>query len=175
MGVDIVGKDPSSQIGRYFGRNWSSWIPLAAYMIDVVPQAANHCRHWFSNDGDGLDASQAHALADALEFEIASGRCKAYARARKAQIDALQAEVDASPDLACPICDGSGIWVVPAIDVHNPFPFDAPAGSKISCWRCGGTGSVRPDGPYQWHSVLSVENVKRFIAFLRDCGGFAIW
>jgi hypothetical protein len=33
MGVDILGKDPSSEIGRHFGRNWFTWEPLADYIL----------------------------------------------------------------------------------------------------------------------------------------------
>jgi hypothetical protein len=161
MGVDIIGKDPSSQIGRYFGRNWWAWGPLADYISETVPHIAAQCRHWMSNDGDGLNALEAKALADALESEIASGRCEAYGRARQAEM--------VEP---CPVCDGAGIRVVSAIDTNCPFPIKVPVGITISCWRCHGAGSIRPASP---SSSLSVETVSSLIPFLRDCGGFEIW
>jgi hypothetical protein len=86
VGFDIVGRNPSSEIGAHFGMTAGGWAPLANYIIETVPEIAAECRHWHSNDGDGLDAPEAEALARSLEAEIASGRCMAYARARRAQM-----------------------------------------------------------------------------------------
>jgi hypothetical protein len=36
------------------------------------------CRHWFSNDGDGLNAVDSRTLADALEALVKSGHFAAY-------------------------------------------------------------------------------------------------
>ena len=83
MGFDIVGRDPSSEIGAHFGMTVDGWPPLADYITETVPEIAAKCRHWYFNDGDGLDAPDAKTLANALEAELASGRCMAYARSEK--------------------------------------------------------------------------------------------
>ena len=53
---------------------------MADYCIRVAPDICAPCKYWHSNDGDGLDAAGALALADALETEIDAGRTEAYAR-----------------------------------------------------------------------------------------------
>jgi hypothetical protein len=66
MGMDIYGRKPTSKRGKYFGNNIGSWHALARYCNTVAPDICAACRHWHTNDGDGLDAAGAVALADAL-------------------------------------------------------------------------------------------------------------
>ena len=174
MSFDIVGRDPSSEIGAYFGMTGGGWTPLADYIIETVPEIAAKCRHWYYNDGDGLDAPEAKTLANSLEAEIASGRCMAYVRARRAQMVAVHAQVAALPDQSCSACASTGLRVVSESDHDCPFPVDAPVGGEISCWRCEGYGVARPDDPYKYRDILSPNIVREFVAFLRDCGGFSI-
>jgi hypothetical protein len=174
MSFDIFGRDPSSEIGVHFGMTGGGWTPLADYIIETVPEIAAKCRDWYSNDGDGLDAPEAMTLANSLEAEIASGRCMAYARARRAQMVVVQAQIAVLPDQSCSACAGTGLRVVRESDLDCPFPVDVPIGSKISCWRCDRFGSVRPDDPYRYHNILTPNVVREFVAFLRDCGGFSI-
>jgi len=152
MGMDVVGrKNPDA----YFRNNVWNWRPLADYACAIAPEITQHCRHWQSNDGDGLNKKNSEALADVLEQEIKSGRCEAYAKIRQAEIDAL-------PNEACWLCDGTG--------KRKPAP--KSGAGHVECNNCDGTGSVRPDDA---HYPFSAENVQRFVTFLRECGGFKIY
>lgn len=79
MTMDVYGMKPTSARGRYFGANLSGWCALADYALEVAPEVCAPCKYWGANDGDGLDAAGAIALADALQTEIKSGRTAAYA------------------------------------------------------------------------------------------------
>lgn len=74
MGMDVYGKAPNNQIGEYFRRNIWHWPPLAQLCIDTAPEVCARCRHWFSNDGDGLDADDAAELAIALQIRLNANR-----------------------------------------------------------------------------------------------------
>jgi hypothetical protein len=82
MGMDVCGKKPTTEEGKYFRNSIWFWLPLADYMYEVTPTITAKC-NWELNDGDGLDEADALALAQALDAEILSGRCSAYASANK--------------------------------------------------------------------------------------------
>jgi hypothetical protein len=81
MGMDVIGRKPTSKRGEYFRNSIHSWHPLADYCISVAPDICAACKHWHGNEGDGLDAVGATALADALQAELDNGRTAAYAAA----------------------------------------------------------------------------------------------
>src|SRR5262245_18574844 len=81
MGFDVCGRNPSNEAGEYFRNNNWWWRPLAVYACDVAPGVAGRCKHWHTNDGDGLNNEDSITLADALQAEVDSGRCLSY-RAR---------------------------------------------------------------------------------------------
>ena len=152
MGMDVVGrKNPDA----YFRNSVWNWRPLAAYACDIAPEITQHCRHWQSNDGDGLSEKNSKALADVLEQEIKSGRCETYAKIRQAEIDALPSEV-------CFLCEGTGRRKEPPLS----------GAGNVPCNGCNSTGSRRPNDV---NYPFSVENVERFVKFLRKCGGFKIF
>jgi hypothetical protein len=45
----------------------------------IAPDICAPCRYWHSNDGDGLDAAGAAALAEVLRKEVYAGRTANYA------------------------------------------------------------------------------------------------
>jgi hypothetical protein len=157
MGFDVFGHAPRSERGKYFGNTIWWWCPLANYCQHVAPDVCEPCRHWYSNDHDGLDDAAAIALADALNVEILAGRTLCY---EKRYMDALEA----APDVLCDWCDGTGI--------RQPVPKRGagdPNNGGFRCNACDAEGHVRPlDYPF------STENVADFVAFLKDCGGFSI-
>ena len=81
MGMDVYGHNPTTEDGSYFRNAIWEWDPLADYICHKAPwDIVGKCDFWHSNDGDGLDASAALALAAFLQAEIDSGRCEQYAR-----------------------------------------------------------------------------------------------
>ena len=66
MSMYVVGRAPTSERGKHFGNSIHWWHPLAAFCQHVAPEIASGCKDWHTNDGDGLDADAARALADAL-------------------------------------------------------------------------------------------------------------
>ncbi len=79
MGMDLNGRNPTGKCGEYFRNDIWSWPHLASYCNMIAPDICTPCRCWYTNDGDGLDAAGAVALADTLEAEINAGRTAVYA------------------------------------------------------------------------------------------------
>lgn len=160
MGMDVVGNKADTEEGKYFRSNVWWWHPLADYCCEVAPEITAGCKYWHSNDGDGLNAADSLALAEALQAEIDSGRTDAYAK-RYASAQEMM------PNEPCTICAGTGTRPpVPATGAGDP-----KAGG-IVCNGCNGTGHVRP---FKASYPFDVDNVREFVAFLRGCGGFKIF
>ena len=160
MGMDITGRKPTGERGQYFRNNVWWWHPLADYCITVAPDICAACKHWHTNDGDGLDAAGAVALAEALENEISAKRTENFERWHTSAREM-------APNEPCNICAGTG--------VRTPDPHRDAGDLKeggIKCNKCQGSGYVRP---WASHYPFSTENVAGFIAFLRESGGFSIW
>lgn len=158
MGMDVYGKNPRTETGRYFRNSVWWWRPLAQYACEVAPNVTTGCTYWHTNDGDGLNKRDSNLLADLLQAELDSGRCEAYAQTREAELAAL-------PDETCYLCEGTGTRQRP------PHTGAGKPASGIVCNRCAGKGVVRPDATVY---PFEVDNVRAFVAFLRDCGGFQI-
>lgn len=159
MGMDVIGKAPTSDTGEYFRNNVWWWRPLARYVCDVAPAITSKCHAWQTNDGDGLGAADAIALAATLERAIAAGETAAYAEAHAAKLAALKEE-------PCDLCHGTGTRP----DGLERFGAEWLKASN-GCNGCQGKGT-RPN----WDSYypFTVENAQEFVAFLKDCGGFEI-
>src|SRR5262245_55879516 len=175
MGMDVYGKKPTAPEGEYFRRSVWGWRPLADLVLDMCPEEAAPCptEFWHSNDGKGLNAKQADALADALERRITNGSVTAYIKLRDDYIADM-------PNEPCDQCGGTGIRCdAVGQDMKQPIPADATwrsrphprAGLKGWCNGCDGRGVNRP-----WADSYSLykDDVIEFVAFLRECGGFEI-
>jgi hypothetical protein len=155
MGMDVHGRRPTGPRGRYFGNTIWEWHPLARYCNLIAPEICAPCKHWHYNDGDGLDAAGAIALADALEKEIKAGWAAAYGNFEICQRDANGGK-----------------------ELHEVTLFNAISQTMIP-------GEWTEATSAESHAVVPVarlrepsdfvENVAGFVAFLRECGGFAIW
>jgi len=160
MGMEICGKNPTTEEGKYFVNGASRWHPLADYVATVAPDIAARCKYWHTNDGDGLDAEDSLALAVSLQAEIDAGRTARYERLYRGR-------QEAAPKVPCWLCEGMG--------TRRPVPLVGagdPKNGGIRCNACDGNGVVD-----DWVTFypFSAENVRRFVAFLRDSGGFEIW
>lgn len=159
MGMDVIGRAARSKTGEYFRNNAWWWRPLANYCVEIAPQITAARKYWQSNDGDGLDDAGALKLADALQVELDAGRTLLF---EKRYMGALEM----TPNEPCRLCGGTGVRLpVPQVGAG-----DLAKGGLI-CNACHGEGHVRPVATAY---PFSVENVREFVAFLRDCGGFEI-
>jgi len=188
MGFDIIGCRPSSEVGKYFCNNVWNWRPLAHYCYEIAPDITKHCREWHTNDGDGLDADQALALAARLDAEVRAGCTEQHARRHESVREMM-------PTKPCWLCGGTGTRKPPSgrgiAEASDALDFDSngeivirgnlidkncPIGpgdmkTGVKCNACRGEGFTRP---FAAHYPFTVENVRNFVAFLRECGGFQI-
>ncbi|MGE5761853.1 MAG: hypothetical protein ACM37V_15995 [Gemmatimonadota bacterium] len=151
MGMDVYGKKPTAEVGRYFRNNVWYWHPLWDYVTEVSPDLAAKVEYAYSNTGDGLGARDSETLARILTAELDSGRTAEYESQYKATIAAL-------PDDECWHCHGTGTWTEVAV--------------RTGCNVCAGTGKVRPWAA--WKSFVA-DNVAEFRDFVAASGGFEIW
>jgi hypothetical protein len=151
MGFDVGGVAPRSEMGKCFSRNAFWWSPLWSFCVHVAPDIIPEDNGGYFNQGWGLDAAGAIALAGRLKEALDDGYVAEYEVLRQATLDAL-------PDEPCDHCDSTG---------KRTWSY----GERI-CLNCKGTGIMRP---FVTLSPFSEENVRDFAAFLRDCGGFEIW
>ena len=154
MGMDVFGKQPISETGKYFRNNVWWWHPLWSFCEcaadDLIPE--DNSGH--ENSGWGLDACQSAQLATRLETLLECGVVRGYSEARTAALAA-------QPDQDCAICAGTGKRkAVPQMGAG-----DQP------CNGCDSSGQVRP---WSANYPFDEDNVREFAAFLRDCGGFEI-
>jgi hypothetical protein len=159
MGMDVYGKNATTERGEYFRNNVWWWRPLWDYCESVYPACYGIDGH--SNSGAGFDEAGALALRAVLLDEIESGRTAEYAHQREVFLNAL-------PDEPCSFCDGLGI-----VEVKEGW-FDYVEGQvtfRDPCNSCKGTKTKRP---FDCNYPFSVENVQEFCDFLETCGGFEI-
>ena len=154
MGMDLVGFEPTNDVGAYFRRNICRWHPLASLVQEIAPDIAELCDSWYTNDGCGLGTDEAIKLADLLDQAIATGMVSEWIKG----LLAWQADL---PDEECVACHG---------DVGNK-PSGNGAASN-ACLVCKGRGHYRPSAALV---VLDVDDVREFSTFVRASGGFAIW
>ena len=170
MGMDVFGRNPTAKEGEYFRNNIWYWRPLANLCQSGAPKICAGCEHWQSNDGDGLDAEAALALAAVLEGLLADGTIARMVADRDRYLAGL-------PDETCELCDGKGvrtdeIAVNAGMDKQVITEEGHPrCGQTGWCNSCDGRGTKRP---FLTHYPCDVENVAEFAAFLKSCGGFSI-
>lgn len=154
MGMDVYGKAPLDERGKYFRNNIWWWHPLWDYCMALEGSPIPQNNHGHTNSGWGLDAEDSLVLSLLLFQEIDSGRTKEYEEAYMAQLNSL-------PDEDCPLCGATGMRAKP--------PTTGP-GDRL-CNGCQGSGVIRP---FETSYPFSEENVKEFAEFLESCGGFEI-
>lgn len=171
MGFDVIGNKAEDEVGGYFRNNVWWWRGLWRYCEQVGEDIIPEDNNGQYNDGWGLDAEASAKLADVLQAEIDSGRCKAYEESYKAHLAAI-------PDEPCKYCDATGIrtdevGVRDGLDKQPVTTEGHPRFGEIgTCNACNGVGHSRP---FATAYGFSVENTQEFATFLKNCGGFEIW
>jgi hypothetical protein len=166
MGMDVYGTS-----GNYFRNSVWSWRPLADYIQHVAPSVFRKCESWHTNDGFGLNSTDALKLADILKNELASGHTHAYEERYKAHIKSLPRE-------HCEHCNGTGVRT-DKVGQDSGMPLRAisntaghpRAGQTGWCNACDGHGT-QPN--FLSYYSFRVDNVAEFIDFLEESGGFKI-
>lgn len=167
MGMDVWGREPSSEQGKYFRNNVWWWRPLWDYCCDigaaVISEKLQRAGHF--NDGEGLDGPGAVRLAHLLKEELATGRTAIFAAERDAVLAAL-------PQHECTYCNGSGSRTDEVgIRMKMPERMNNYTGKPGWCNGCDGAG--KKDDEEKSYG-FSVENVEEFVTFLEHCGGFKV-
>ena len=153
MGMDVYGKNATTEKGEYFRNNVWWWHPLWDYCCEVYPPCREISGH--TNDGHGLDDMEAKELSEILLREMREGRTAEYERSYMAELEAL-------PKVQCEICKGTG---------QREDGYFGVEWKQKGCNGCNGEGTKKA---FATSYPFSVENVKEFAEFLADSGGFEI-
>jgi len=171
MGMDVYGKQPTSEAGEYFRRNVWGWHPLWEMCEDLFPTIAGQVECGHTNDGDGLDAVLSVDLGTGLTEAVADGRVAGWIAQRNAHVAAMPME-------PCLICDSTGIRtdeIGVKMGQHDKALSKEKAiilGREFGwCNGCDGDGEKMP-----WMASYEVESddAVEFSEFLAACGGFEI-
>lgn len=160
MGFDVYGKNPKNEKGEYFRNNVWWWHPLWDYCLDNHSSITEKVKYGHSNDGDGLDSSDAYKLGILLRQDYFSGFAKDYEIKYKNYIDSL-------PKEDCTVCKKSGVLTFKSKTADS----DEEISETSKCGNCDGTGLAD-----QWikNYPFSAENLKEFAEFCINSGGFSI-
>jgi hypothetical protein len=151
MGMDVVGKSAKNKRGEYFRANVWSWRVIHA-LLDIADElgpgvfAADTVAGMSNNDGHGLDNQEdCDALADAMDKLLDN------------------------PVLifSCGLTVANDEISIPLTEKNRRMGVK-PDGSFL--------GRDEEAPPEELHSPwsMSFEHVRKFIVFLRNCGGFAV-
>lgn len=171
MGMDVFGKNPTSEKGSYFRNNVWFWRPLWGYCQELHADLCDKVEYGHSNDGDGLDADDARILGERLLADIANGVTAEYERKHNEYIASF-------PRTDCGFCGATGIRTDDVGVEHGMPTKELPNEIAILvgrthgyCNACGGEGK---QDPWIANYPFTVDNVREFAEFLLDCGGFEI-
>jgi hypothetical protein len=168
MSVDLIGRCTDNPAANYKGTtlamSWWEWRPLAIYCFAVAKdlcESSHHVVRWQSNDGH-MTVTEALALGETLQAEIATGRAKAWVRT-------YQQELENAPDVPCTLCKGTGKRAARMLWAWKPEA--VPASGIVECDCCDGYGAHRPT---QCNYPLHLDSIQRLADFLLHCGGFEV-
>lgn len=171
MGMDIYGKDPTTENGKYFRNSIWAWHPLASYIVENHKDLSSGCKSWHTNEGAGLNAEDSRALSEKLLEDVASGVAKAYMLAKHKDIADMAEE-------SCKICEGTGIRIdaIGSVDGQPTRELSESMALKLGRAKgwCNGCDGVGTKPTFKSFYVFSLENVTEFAEFLKDSGGFMI-
>lgn len=169
MGMDVIGKNPTTPVGEYFRRNVWGWRPLWNYCLDTFEVSNAVEGHY--NNGDGLDEAGALLLAKQIRESLATGDAERYITERNDALAQLERPT-------CEWCAGTGIRTDEVGVAHKmPERELSPEMASLTgrthgfCNGCSGEGKTDHwDTNYQF----DLEDIKQFAEFLENCGGFEI-
>lgn len=171
MGMDVYGKNPTNEVGQYFRANVWYWRPLWGYVEETYPEIAELVEYAQSNDGDGLDESDAVKLASLIKDDLKNGNVREYEKQYRERISEL-------PMDDCDLCEASGIRT-DEVAIQSGMPdkeLDADIAIIVGREKgwCNGCNGVGKREPWAASYPFEEEVVAEFAEFLESCGGFEI-
>lgn len=156
MGMDVIGKNPTTDQGEYFRANVWYWHPLWSMVEYLYPNIAAKVKHAHSNDGDGLSQKDSIILSQLLKKDLESGDIQSF-------IDDFEESKNSLEKHDCTYCSQTG---------YRAWP--QPDGSLLQkiCNVCNGTLKV---DDFMSSYYMNIDLIKEFQVFLENCGGFEIW
>jgi len=153
------------QDGAYFRNNVWWWRPLADYIIEHTKCVSEEdAKHWHFNDGHKVSEEEANAIADQLEHLIKTGHTETFAHDYEQQrkeceehnkkVDALHKKLKEK--------------VERETGKTNIAPCDYPKADHEEWNRIYRMTKHTASYPF------SMDNVREFIKFCRNSGGFEI-
>ena len=161
MGVDISGRKPKTEVGDYFSSNWWGWRPILAISeaAMISSKLDYDTSYWGSNDGKGLRTQkQCDKLADAIELLI-SNNYNEYLTEDDDRIYIVMGSW-------CEAGTGKFIGSEREHILNQQYEYGDILYAPV----------VAEDGTLVESShATSLGRIKKFVTFLRGCGGFEIW
>ena len=154
--------------GVYFRNNVWWWRRLADYILEhtkVVDE--KDFESWQHNDGHEVDEETAIQIANQLEYLIKSGHTERY----KQEIEKEMQEAKEHNDKVEKKLSELRLEVAKAVgkdNVDNLAPADYPKPYNVKWWEIMNQKDHRDSYPF------NINNVKEFIEFARNSGGFRI-
>lgn len=180
MGMDILGRNPTAEVGCFYRVVEPYWHPVWEYCEHLAPDIIDEENLGHSNDGWGLDDADAMVLAERIEDSFNNDYLSEYLRG-------LAEHVAALPDEVCSWCEGTGTahcsaqkpTVLVVLEGTDGEPVEIvlrdtgyPENLESHCRGCNGSGKV---AHWRKDEEFSIRVLADFGVFLRHCGGFRIW
>jgi len=164
MGVDVIGIKPTKkELGDYFGSNWWGWRPIQVLSETAIKlkELGFDTTNWGVNDGKGLSNQiECNKLADAIELLISNNH-----QYNENLVD-----------------DDDRIYIVMGswCEVGTSKFICSEKESSLKQEYEYGSFLFRPivmiDGTLVEPAYsVSFGELKEWLIFLRNCGGFKIW
>jgi len=152
MGFDLFGMNPKNKKGEYFRNNVWWWRPLWNYICTVCENTLtdSDCREGEFNNGYSISENKGQRIANRLALLVKNGDTQRYSVRYARKLKKL-------PDEECEFCKGTG-------KRNDEYV-------QGTCNACSGKGKVRP---FVTNYPFSVANVRNFIDFCENSGGFRI-
>jgi hypothetical protein len=162
-----VDEFESTNKGVYFRNNVWWWRRLADYILDHTKCVdEKDFDKWQHNDGHEVDEETAIQIANQLEYLLNTGHATKY----KQEIDEEIKKAEEHNNKVEQMLSELRIEVSKALNknVDNLAPADYPKPFNEKWWEITNQKDYRADYPF------SIDNVKEFIEFARNSGGFRI-
>lgn len=165
---EAVNEFESINKGVYFRNNVWWWRRLADYVLDHTKCVdENDADKWHENGGHKVDAETAEQIANQLEHLIATGHAEKY----KQEIDAEIKKAEEHNNKVEQMLSELRLEVAKIVGeskAENLAPRDYPEPYHKK-WQ-----DIYSKTNYKANYPFSIDNVKEFIEFARNSGGFRI-